>query len=45
MEKVRLREVKEREEENEDISLECQHFGISNENTDLVICDMPNQRG
>lgn len=27
-----------------DISRECQHFGVGNENTNLVICDMGSQR-
>lgn len=30
----------EREKKNEDISLECQHFGVGNENTNLVIYDI-----
>lgn len=43
MEKKKL--LKKRREKNEDISLECQHFGVGNENTNLVIYDMPKPKG
>lgn len=36
---------KRREEKNEDISLECKHFGVGNENTNLVIYDMAKPKG
>lgn len=43
------RRKKSESEKNEDISLECQHFGVGNENTNLVICDIAtkeaNQQG